>query len=347
LQRLSRYIRSNMRAILTLMFALSACSSQSRVKHSDHFDGKKFFHPWGEDAKSFLTLLKWQLTSDKIAWPKSVENLHKPNFKLAQKSDQIAVTFINHATVYLQHEGLGILTDPVWSKRTSPVSFAGPQRVREPGAAIDGLPRLDYVVVSHNHYDHLDIDSLVQLDKLYKPLFLVPIGDGDLLKKYGIQNFVEMDWWDEHIIDQNKKIVFVPVKHWSARGLWDRNKSLWGGYVIVTANKKIFFSGDTGYCDTFKSLSKKYGAFDFSLLPIGAYEPRWFMKDAHMNPEEAVQAHLDLQSKKTMGIHFGTWQLTDEGMQDPEKDLQISIEKNKVAKDSFFTLGAGESRIVD
>lgn len=319
----------------------------SKKSTSNNFDGKKYSHPWPESKKGLLSLLKWQLSGERQKWPsQKIENKSKPQFDVAFEKEKIAVTFINHATVFLQHQGLNIITDPHWGKRSSPVSFAGPVRVREPGAAIDSLPGLDYVLVSHNHYDHLDIPTLKSLNQLYSPRFLIPKGDAELMRKSKISNFVELNWWDEIELGNNCRAVYVPVKHWSARSLTDRNESLWGGFVILSATQKIFFAGDTAYCDIFKTLSDKYGGFDLSLLPIGAYEPRWFMKDAHMNPEEAVQAHVDLKSKKSLAIHFGLWQLTDEGIDQPVINLKASLNKSNLLENDFFILDVGETKVI-
>jgi L-ascorbate metabolism protein UlaG (beta-lactamase superfamily) len=226
------------------------------------------------------------------------------------------------------------------------VSFAGPKRVKPPGVPIEGLPGLDFVLVSHNHYDHLDVPTLKRLKEIYDPTFLVPLGDADLLKEAGISKFQELDWWQEVELGPGTRVVFVPVKHWSARGLMDRNRSLWGGFVILSPMQRIFFSGDTGYCDIFKSLAEKYGDFSLSLLPIGAYEPRWFMRDAHMNPREAVQAHLDLKSKRTMGIHFGLWQMTDEGIEEPVLALKKARQELGVSDLDFGAPEVGEEWLI-
>ena len=312
-----------------------------------NFDGEKFSHPWSERKKDLVSLLKWQIFGDRKKWPAGkIINTSKPQFNLPLNNQQIAITFINHATVFLQHQGLNIITDPHWGKRASPVNFAGPARVRDPGAAINSLPGLDFVLVSHNHYDHLDIPTLKELNQLYSPRFLIAKGDAYLMEKAGITNFIEMDWWDEVDLGNGCRAVFVPVKHWSARGLYDRNKSLWGGFVILSSTQKIFFAGDTGYCDIFETLAQKYGAFNLCLLPVGAYEPRWFMQDSHMNPQEAVQTHLDLQSKKSIAIHFGLWQLTDEGIDQPITDLKKSLIDCNVSENDFLNLDVGETKVI-
>lgn len=311
-----------------------------------NFDGKKFFHSWPQAKKDFVALFKWLASRKPKKWPKKIDNNFRPLFSPDLSETDIELTFINHATVYIRHSGISFITDPHWGLRASPVSFAGPQRVCEAGAKIEELPALDFVFVSHNHYDHLDLPSLKRLNELYHPQFLIPVGDAALMKKAGITNFIELDWWDEVDIGHGCKAVYVPVKHWSARGLNDRNKSLWGGFVILSPTKRLFFAGDTGYCDIFRTLSDKFGEFSVSLLPIGAYEPRWFMRDSHMNPAEAVKAHIDLKTKFSMAIHFGLWQLTDEAIDQPEKDLQAALRSSNISPEKFFVLKIGQTKIL-
>ncbi|MFN9065615.1 MAG: MBL fold metallo-hydrolase, partial [Bdellovibrionales bacterium] len=247
------------------------------------------------------------------------------------KPDQVQLTFLNHASVYIQTQKLKIITDPIWSERSSPFSWAGPKRARRPSHSPEDLPGVDIVMVSHNHYDHFDEASLVTLKNKFNPLFLVPLGDGRLLEKLGITNFKELDWNDIYFHEPSQShIHFVRCNHWSARGMFDRNYSLWGAYVIKTLGKKIYFAGDTGYGNHFKEVLNTFGEMDISLLPIGAYEPRWMMQDQHMNPAEAVQAHLDLKSKNSYGIHFRTFQLTNEGIEDPVVDLEKAKKEFKV-----------------
>jgi L-ascorbate metabolism protein UlaG (beta-lactamase superfamily) len=333
--------------LVFVLFILS-CVSNSKYPKSDHYNGDTFYHRWSDSPKSLWTVLKWRWTADRKEWPKVVENKNSPNFSNELGSNQLEVTYVNHATVYVRHNEIAFLTDPIWSNRTSPVSFAGPKRIRQPGVQIDKLPSLDYVFISHNHYDHLDIETLQQLNKIYKPIFFVPLGDRDLLLKNRIENVVELDWWSKSSLKNDVELYFAPTRHWSARGISDRNKSLWGSYVFKTKqNKKIYFAGDTGYCDVFAELSNKYGPMDFSLIPIGAYEPRWFMKESHVNPDEAVQIHLDLQSKKSMGIHFGTFQLTDEGFEEPVNDLEKAKKQKSIPEADFFAPEVGKTYLLE
>lgn len=304
---------------------------------SDHYDGKKFFNPEKNEDKSLWDVMKWKMFTDAAEWPESVPNKTHPFHKMAP-NDKAVVTFINHATFLIQFQDLILLTDPIFSERASPYSFAGPKRVRAPGLKLEEIPSLDVVVISHNHYDHLDLDSLVQLDKKFQPLFLVPLGDEKLLKSAGIQNVREMDWWDVHEIREHR-ISFVPTQHWSARGLFDKRESLWGGFFISSPNFKTYFGGDTGYAKHFTDTRLRLGAPDLALLPIGAYAPRDFMKVSHMNPEESYQAHKDLAATLSIGMHFGTFPLTDESIDEPVERL------GKVSSGDFITLDQGESRV--
>jgi len=342
----TRWIKKSL-FLSSVIFNLS-CVSNSKYPTSDHFNGDVFYHRWQDTPKSIWTVLKWRWTADRKSWPSVVENKSFPNFSTNLKSTEAEVTFVNHATVYVRHNGVSFITDPVWSNRTSPVSFAGPKRVRPPGVEIDKLPSLDYVFISHNHYDHLDIETLKQLQKIYKPKFFVPLGDKKLLEENNIENIVELDWWNRIDLKNNSEVYFVPTRHWSARGISDKNKSLWGSYVFKSKeNKKIYFAGDTGYCDIFTEISSKLGPMDFSFIPIGAYEPRWFMKESHVNPDEAVQIHIDLKSKKSMGIHFGTFQLTDEGIEDPVNDLEKAKKLKNIPSTDFFSPEVGKTYLFE
>lgn len=332
--------------MLFIVICTTACASSPYPK-SDHFDGEKFFQPGGVPVKGFSDFLKWQLFGEKKEWPKMRENTIKSEILTDSDSSTLGLTFINHASFLIQTSHLNILTDPIFSNRASPFQWVGPKRARNPGLEIKDLPHIDLVVISHNHYDHMDEDSLRELEKKFAPLFIVPLGDAKNLKKFGMTNVIEMDWWQSHKLPNSDLLItFVPVQHWSARSLFDRNKSLWGGYVFTTTKFKIYFGGDTGYGPHFKETSNKLGSFDLSLIPIGAYEPRWFMKDQHMNPEDAVQAHLDLKSKFSLGCHFGSFQLTDEGIDDPLTDLESAKTKLGIKSSDFSTLENGQSYLI-
>jgi L-ascorbate metabolism protein UlaG (beta-lactamase superfamily) len=315
------------------------------TKKSDHFDGRRFFNPTQPRRRSFRDYLKLIVDRRPEAWPKKVEN--KPNLKLSESLDdaEVAVTFVNHATVLIQFHGYNILTDPVWSKRVSPVSFVGPKRVREPGVPFELLPKIDVVVVSHNHYDHMDSDTLRQLIKRDQPLILVPLGDQKTIEKFGSKSVHEMDWWEKKKVSDDLEITFTPTQHFSGRSLFTFNKSLWGSYFIDFKGTKIYFGGDAAYSSHFAEIEKCFGPMDLSFIPIGAYAPRWFMKLVHMNPEEAVQAHLDLKSKKSVGIHFGTFQLTDEKIDQPKIDLAEALKLKNIDAKSFIVLAEGQTEM--
>lgn len=336
--------------ILLLIGLLSYMSSQTpdfyQGRISNHFDGKYFYNPEKnyQDKKSFA-LFKWWFNRQRAKWPSFVENIYQPQLADILKSNEVRITFINHSTVLIQTKDLNILTDPVWSKRVSPFSFMGPERVRKPGVSLDELPSIDLVVISHNHYDHLDVETLQRLAKKFHPVILVPLGNKAFLARYKIDNVVEMNWWNNYKI-KSAKITFLPTRHWSARWLNDKFRTLWGSYGIEVENKKIYFAGDTGFSlNNFSEIHTKWGAPDIALLPIGAYKPEWFMQQNHMNPEEAVQAHLLLQSKYSIPIHYGTFQLSDESINEPVDDLQKALIKHQLNSQIFQPLAVGESKL--
>ncbi len=272
-----------------------------------------------------------------------------------------------------------------FSERASPVSFAGPKRFQPPGVAMKDLPRIDLVLISHNHYDHLDEASVKSLNAQPggPPLFVVPLGIAPWLAERGISNAVELDWWDSVTlpaatgagaalqpsqvrIQRNGagvadaatdavQVFLTPVQHWSARGVGDRMHTLWGGFAVLSPRWHAFFAGDTAYSRDFADIQARLaprqgaaqgGSFDIALIPVGAYEPRWFMRDQHVNPQESVQVHRDLQAKRSLGVHWGTFSLTDEALDQPPKDLAIARKAQDVADDAFFTLAIGETRVL-
>jgi L-ascorbate metabolism protein UlaG (beta-lactamase superfamily) len=308
----------------------------------DHFDGKLFFNTSGPIQKTFGDFLKWQIQAKRKRWPRWIENSARPAVAASTSVNEVVLTFINHVTFLVQTNGLNILTDPVFSKRASPFQFLGPQRVRPPGLALASLPKIDLVLISHNHYDHMDLETLRLLKERHSPVFLTPLRNAETLAKVGISNVIETDWWDQSQVTNETQIVTVPAQHWSGRGLRDRNRALWAGFVISTPRLKIYFAGDTGYAQHLLKIRERLGIMDISLLPIGAYEPRWFMREQHMNPDDAVLAHRDLKSKLSIGMHFGTFQLTDEGIDDPVIDLKSALNKHHLR--AFDVMEFGETR---
>lgn len=327
--------------ILVLLLVNENVLSNS-YKVSDHFDGKKFSNPGHkDDLKSFWDVVKWKATADTAEWPEHVGNKNYPLRPLTPV-EKVNATFINHATFLIQLPGMNVLTDPVYSQRVSPYTFAGPKRAREPGIPFELLPKIDVVVISHNHYDHMDMETLKRIDGKFHPLFLVPLGDEKHLLKEGIQNVKAMDWWEEVKV-RNVRFIFTPSRHWSARELWDKNECLWGSFMIDSGATKVYHAGDTGYGPHFLDIKSRLGAPDLALLPIGAYKPRWFMKNHHMDPEEAVKAHIDLGATRSIGMHFGTFQLTDEGIEDPVKDLESSLKAKNISAETFMVLDQGQA----
>jgi len=329
-----------------VLFAASTGCASSQYPVSDHYNGERFFNPDRRGEKSFWTVLKWHFTTKNAVWPKAVPNKGVPQLVDRASGTESRITFITHASFLIQTSGVNILTDPIYSERCSPVSFAGPKRIRQPGVAFDQLPKIDVVVISHNHYEHMDKETIRRLSERDNPLFLVPLANAHLVKDFGAKKVIEMDWWHEHEFSPQVKITLTPAQHWSARGLFDRFEALWGGFFISAENEKVFFAGDTGYGNHFKEIEQRLGAPTLSLLPIGAYEPRWFMSENHVNPEEAVLAHIDLKSKLSLGMHFGTYQLTSEPWGQPLDDLATARRKHKVAEKDFYTLEFGETLIL-
>lgn len=269
---------------------------------------------------------------------------------------QPAITWIGHATMLVQANGLNVLTDPIFSERASPIQALGPKRVQAPGVSLAQLPPIDVVLISHNHYDHLDKTSVLALANQAQAatLFIVPLGVKALFDDLGINNVKELDWWDSVNV-KGVEFNFTPVQHWSARGLGDRSQTLWGGWAVLGAQTHWYFSGDTGYSQDFADTQKRFadrqtaaqgGGFDLALIAVGAYEPRWFMKDQHVNPAEAVQIHLDLKAKRSVGVHWGTFNLTDEPLDQPPKDLAVAVKERELAADAFTVMAVGETRVL-
>ena len=274
--------------------------------------------------KPFKDLLKW-MNSDVNPNLSSIEvSSEWKNINLNQDNDYII--WIGHSTFLIKKAGTVILTDPIFSDRASPFKNIGPERLIPPVIPLKELPRIDFVTVSHNHYDHLDINSLKKISKLNPDaVFLVPAGDLKLLKKKRITNVYEFNWWETFKVEE-LTFTFTPVQHWSKRGLFDRNKSLWGGWYINFNDYGMYHAGDTGYSKDFIDTRLKLGAPKYAFIPIGAYDPEWFMAESHVNPEDAVQIMIDLEAEKAFGMHWGTFALTDEDTLEPPARLKDTLE---------------------
>ena len=306
---------------------------------SDHFDGERFVNPTGTAGQPFSKVPRL-LREPSTPWPKQVEV--RPQVPPAPGVSSAVVTFIGHSTFLIQTRAGNILTDPMYSERASPVSWAGPRRVRQPGVRWNDLPPISTVLLSHNHYDHCDLPTLRMLAKRFDPVVVTPLGNGRLVRSAGIRRVEELDWWQETTVGA-VPISLTPAHHFSARTPFDKNRALWGGFALTADDVRIYFAGDTAYADFFGDIRRRLGPIDLALLPVGAYEPRWFMQVVHMNPAEAVQAHLDLEAAQSVAMHFGTFQLTTEGIDEPQRALEDACRSRNIPDSRFRTLGFGES----
>ncbi len=310
---------------------------------SDHFDGKKFINPTGLRAKGLGEVLKWMRERKPGKWTEKKEE--KPGPKpLPRYDDGIRITFINHSSFLIQVDGLNILTDPVWSERVSPFTFAGPKRMRPPGIRFEDLPKIDLVLLSHNHYDHLDITTVRKLHEKYNPRFVVPLGVGAYLKQHKIELITELDWWQQDGLGSVFTIECVPAQHFSGRGTFDRDMTLWCGYVIHRTHGNIYFAGDTGYNEkTFKEIGERTSP-KLAIIPIGAFKPEWFMSPIHCSPAEAVLIHKDLKVPQSIASHFGTFPLADDNCEDPVNGLHDALKREGIPSDKFLILEEGVAR---
>lgn len=311
---------------------------------SDHFDGSYFFNPDDLPAtRGLSSVMRWKMQSKPAKWPSFVPNppFTPPPDKVAPGT--AAITFIGHATFLIRLDGMVILTDPIFSERCSPVPWLGPRRVRLPGISLGDLPRPDLVLLTHNHYDHMDLPSLRQLQTMHAPPVVTTLGNAPALEKLGM-TATELDWW-HHTQVGPLRITCTPARHFAARTPFDRNRTLWGGFMLEHRGGQILFAGDSGKGPHWRQIQKRLGAPDVALLPIGAYAPRWFMGPVHMDPAQAVQAHVELGSRRSVGMHFGTFQLTDEPMDAPLVELDAALPQAGIEPRHFTTLGFGETRI--
>ena len=303
----------------------------------DHFDGKRFFNPDARQARGFLDVLRWKLSSRPAPSPAFIPDVQPSVPPRSVDGSELVVTLVNHSTVLLQQRGMHILTDPVWSQRVSPFAWLGPARRRAPGVRFEDLPRIDLVLISHNHYDHLDLPAIRKLAEGGEPRFVVPAGLGGWFGRRGIGPVHELDW-GQSIGFPGATIHSVPAAHFSARGLFDRNRTLWCGYVVESAGRILYFAGDTGFGSHFELIRERFGSPRLAMLPIGAYQPRWFMSPVHMAPDEAIRAHRILGARTSIAIHHGTFQLADEAIDTPPRVL-----RECGAPDSFLVPRNGES----
>jgi L-ascorbate metabolism protein UlaG (beta-lactamase superfamily) len=285
-----------------------------------HFDGKRFYNPDAPQARALLDALRWKLSSRPTPSPRFISDVEQSKPLRHVEGGALRATLVNHSTMLLQQRDSSILTDPIWSERASPLSWVGPRRLRKPGVCFEDLPPIDAVLISHNHYDHLDLPTLRRLAARGDSTFIVPAGVARLLGSQKIEPARELDW-GESVSLPGVTIHCVPALHFSSRSIYDRNMTLWCGYVIEYRERVVYFAGDTAFGPHFARIREKFGSPHLALLPIGAYEPRWFMSPIHMNPEEAVRAQEILAARTSIAIHHGTFQLADEGVDTPGKQL--------------------------
>ena len=346
------------RRILTSFAGLAAASGLSAFwinsmttydgPISDHFDGVRFFDRNGMPPKTLGEVLRWQFGGgrERHAWPDWVENELSDIPPPRVDGPSARIVFVGHASWLIQTAGRNILIDPVWSERASPVTFAGPKRHCAPGIAFDKLPRIDTVLVTHGHYDHLDVRTLSRLAARDNPRVITPLGNDVAMRGHDSAIRAEaLDWGDRVEIGNGVAVTLVPTRHWSARGVFDRNKTLWASFVLETPAGKIYCVGDSGYGDGshFRSVRDAHGPIRAALLPIGAYEPRWFMQDQHMNPEDAVKALADCGAELAFAHHHGTFQLTDEAIDAPPRALDVALDAARIPRERFRALKVGEA----
>lgn len=337
-----------------LLFLGCTCAAKAPLAVKAHHTVDGFQNVYGPDEHpGLLKFIRWR-------WQRLWQNRPAPGsyqFPIAENDpaflqanrEKDSVTWIGHATVLLQLEGKNILTDPVFSKRASPVQWAGPKRVVPPGVALEDLPAIDLVVISHDHYDALDKGSILRLYQRpngAETVFIVPLGLKKWFLDFGIHNVIELDWWEQFSFE-GLCVTATPVQHWSKRNLFSKNKNLWCGWAVQSGRFRFFFGGDSGYTPHFKEIGDRLGPFDLAAIPIGAYEPRWFMRQHHMNPEEAIQVHEDIRAKMSIGIHWGTFILTDEPLDEPPKRLEAGIKEKPDPQPDFRVLKHGETLLLN
>jgi len=340
-------------------------SEKEEYQRSINRNGR-FVNPWPTWSRpTLLDVVKWRWNRTGIE-PVPPEDVLSEKLPVIQTDlnllqnpprDKIQIAWIGHASLLVQMDGFNILTDPIFAERCSPVSFLGPKRIRPAPFKVTELPKLDLVVISHSHYDHLSLPDVKAIGN--QPLWAVPLGLKQLMNQAGIDNVVELDWWQEHPLEEKKEergdlkatnkplVAAVPAQHWGKRSAFDDFKALWCGFVVVTPNFKFYYTGDTGYCSVFTQIGKKYGPIDLSAIPIGCYAPRYFMKSQHTDPEDAVKIHLDVQSVKSVGVHWGTFLLGDDPCLEPPVKLAEATREKGLNESQFFVTKHGEVRILE
>ena len=302
---------------------------------SDHFDGVRF-HNSDPAAKTrpLSDVWRWYRARRPAIWPKWIEN-GAPHPVTANPAGRITVTWIGHSSFLIRIGALTLLTDPVFALHAGPFGRLGPRRVRAPGISLDRLPRIYLILQSHNHYDHLDLAAQRALARRDTPTVVTPLGNRSYLPGAARPRTTELDWWETMVPRPGVQVTLVPAQHFSARTPWDRDRALWGGFIVEAEGRQVYFAGDSGYGAHFTEIGRRFPGIEVALLPIGAYEPRWFMGPVHIDPAEAVRAHLDLGARASVAMHFGTFQLTDEAIDAPATELESARRAAGLAPDAF------------
>lgn len=346
--------------IVVLVVAVMGAGLYGYAKHrsvyyegpvSDHFDGERFFYPYFERKREKYDFWKWQFDRQRAEWPEWVEIKQKDTPPVRVEGDDIRVSYVNHMTALIQTRGVNILTDPIWSERASPLSFIGPKRVKAAGVDFDKLPPIDYVTISHSHYDHMDIPTIKRLWKAFDPVFIMPLGNDTIIKRHVPEiRTVVLDWHESTPIAGGMNIHAWPAQHWTKRTMVDTNKSLWANFILERPEglKPVFIAGDIGYGEGYDSISAhdRFDDFEFAFIPYGSFEPRWFMSYSHMNPKESVQTFRNLGARYAIGTHHGTFQLTDEPYNQPFDDLRQELILQGISEQNFRVLDNGESWLI-
>lgn len=326
-----------------------------QLQTSDHFDGEKYFNPGGPESPSpppgggqqrsrYRWIWRWVFGDSWPAWPEATVFSPGPPPPVRVPEGALRVTPIGHATFLIQMDGVNILIDPIWSERCSPVSWAGPKRYKEPGIRFEDLPPIDAVLISHNHYDHLDLPTLERLAQKGTARAIVPLGNRGLIREAGIPSVDELDWWESVRLSPEVTVTVVPARHFSARTPWDRNRTLWGAFVVSGPSGNLFHAGDTGYGPHFREIARRFSPIRMALLPISPFRPRRDAQDptaanfsiVHMGPAEAVRAHLDLGAQTSLASHFQVFQLGTDGFDDAVNELVLSLKERDLPPETFI-----------
>jgi L-ascorbate metabolism protein UlaG (beta-lactamase superfamily) len=342
---------------LPLDGAAPDAATENGLQGSDHFDGDRYFNPWipqplpgqAPGRMRFPWILRFIFGNDRPEWPKIVDLSPGPPPTARVPKGALSVTPVGHATFLIQMDGQNILTDPIWSERCSPISWAGPRRRTPPGIRFEELPPIDAVLVSHNHYDHLDLPTLSRLAEKGVLRAVVPLGNLDLVRGTGIPNVEERDWWQTVRLSPEVTVTLVPAQHFSSRTLWDRNETLWGGFVVSGPSGNLFFAGDTGYGPHFREIARRFAPIRAAILPISPFRPREantplpYSSGVHMGPAEAVQAHLDLGAPLSIAAHFQVFQLGADGFEDALDGLTLALQDQGIDPDDFVAPKPGRA----